>query len=353
MIKVSVVIPVYRVEKQIERCISSVLGQSYKNVEIIFIDDGSPDNSGFICDLYASNDDRITVIHQKNQGVSAARNRALTIATGDYVMFLDGDDAFDTETVKTCVLDCEDGKWDVVTFGFHQLLDNNGDITLLKETPYEKAVYENAEALKCDFIDCYKKGIWDFVTDKMTRAVLIKDNGILFNGSFNVGGEDALFMMELFPHLKNLKITENVFYRYYRRSGESITLTFHPDKFKRYYERLTILYDLMKRIGKVDKDFIVYKIGVYFLWSYESMLSAGCRLGFFERLRYIKSDYRPKEIFKGQKNIAAKIFKDKTAFNDYCLSSRVALRLFYKRQVFLLWCWQTLTDLLSKRRKNK
>ena len=99
--KISIIIPVYNVEEYIERCILSVIGQKYQNLEIILVDDGSADNSGVICDKYAAIDNRIKVIHQQNKGVSSARNRALDYATGDYIGFLDGDDFIHEEMYQT------------------------------------------------------------------------------------------------------------------------------------------------------------------------------------------------------------------------------------------------------------
>ena len=90
--KISVIIPVYKVEKYIRQCIDSVIGQTYQNLEIILVDDGSPDNCGAICDEYARQDSRIQVIHQENQGVSVARNVGIGIATGEWIMFVDPDD---------------------------------------------------------------------------------------------------------------------------------------------------------------------------------------------------------------------------------------------------------------------
>ena len=89
---VSVIVPVYKVEKEIHRCIDSLLKQTYSNLQIILIDDGSPDNCGTICDLYAGQDSKICVIHQENQGVSAARNAGLAVAQGEYIGFADPDD---------------------------------------------------------------------------------------------------------------------------------------------------------------------------------------------------------------------------------------------------------------------
>ena len=87
--KISVIIPVYKVEEYLPRCLDSVINQTYKNLEIILVDDGSPDKSGEICDKYAALDERIKVIHKSNEGVAKARNDALDAATGDYIGFVD------------------------------------------------------------------------------------------------------------------------------------------------------------------------------------------------------------------------------------------------------------------------
>lgn len=91
-VKVSVIVPIYNVEKYIGKCILSIIEQTYKNIEIILVDDGSLDDSGNIADEYATRDNRIKVIHKANAGVSAARNSGLDAATGDFVCFSDGDD---------------------------------------------------------------------------------------------------------------------------------------------------------------------------------------------------------------------------------------------------------------------
>ena len=89
---VSVIIPVYKVEKYLHRCVESILGQTYKNVEVILVDDGSPDNCGEMCDVFAKRDHRVRVIHKKNGGLSDARNAGIEIAKGKYLSFLDSDD---------------------------------------------------------------------------------------------------------------------------------------------------------------------------------------------------------------------------------------------------------------------
>ena len=95
--KISIIVPVYKVEKVLSRCINSILSQVYTNFEVLLIDDGSPDKSGQICDDYAKLDTRIRVFHQSNKGVSAARNKGLKEAIGEYVLFVDSDDCFNGE----------------------------------------------------------------------------------------------------------------------------------------------------------------------------------------------------------------------------------------------------------------
>ena len=92
MPKISIIVPVYKVEKYLNRCVDSILAQTFRDFELIMIDDGSPDNCGLICDEYARKDKRIQVLHQKNGGVSSARNYGLDIANGEYIMFVDSDD---------------------------------------------------------------------------------------------------------------------------------------------------------------------------------------------------------------------------------------------------------------------
>lgn len=118
MSKVSIIVPVYNGEAYLDRCIASILAQTHKDLELILIDDGSKDSSGAICNRWAAEDSRIQVIHQKNQGVSAARNAGLEIATGTFIGFVDADDEIAPETYETAIryADCHDiVMWDAVT----------------------------------------------------------------------------------------------------------------------------------------------------------------------------------------------------------------------------------------------
>ena len=100
MKKISVIVPVYKVEAVLKKCLDSIITQTYENLEIILVDDGSPDSSGEICDEYSKRDSRVKAIHKKNAGVAAARNSGLKVATGEYCIFVDSDDYIDINMIQ-------------------------------------------------------------------------------------------------------------------------------------------------------------------------------------------------------------------------------------------------------------
>lgn len=123
--KISIIIPVYNVEKYIDECVCSVLNQTYSNLEVILVDDASPDRCPKLCDKYATEDQRVTVVHQKNMGLSGARNTGLRYATGEYVLFLDSDDYLDKEFCKKAIKTAEEAQADIVV-GEISSVDENG-----------------------------------------------------------------------------------------------------------------------------------------------------------------------------------------------------------------------------------
>lgn len=142
---ISVIIPVYRVEPYLRECLDSVLASTYQNLEIILVDDGSPDNCGVICDEYAAKDSRIIVIHQENQGLSAARNTGLSIATGKYVGFVDSDDVISPVMYEQLLWAMQETDADIAACEYcrnMELLESVGD--MLRERLFEF----------CGFNDC-------------------------------------------------------------------------------------------------------------------------------------------------------------------------------------------------------
>lgn len=103
MNKVSIILPIYNVEKYLEKCVNSVISQTYQNIEVILVDDGSKDSSGRICDELVESDNRIKVIHKKNGGLASARNAGYEMATGEYIMYIDSDDVIKNDIAEKCV----------------------------------------------------------------------------------------------------------------------------------------------------------------------------------------------------------------------------------------------------------
>ena len=129
--KISVVVPIYKVEKYLDRCIYSIINQTYTNLEIILVDDGSPDNCPKICDEYASKDNRIKVIHKQNGGLSSARNAGIKVATGDYIGFVDSDDFIELDMYEQMYKVAYENDVDLVMSDYYKVhKDDRKEVTL-------------------------------------------------------------------------------------------------------------------------------------------------------------------------------------------------------------------------------
>ena len=133
---ISVIIPVYKVERYLDACVASVVGQTYPDLEIILVDDGSPDNCPALCDAWAAKDTRIRVIHRSNGGLSAARNSGLDVCTGDYIAFVDSDDRLGPETLERALRAQQRSGADLVLF--HYLCTDENDQPLPDRTPADR-----------------------------------------------------------------------------------------------------------------------------------------------------------------------------------------------------------------------
>ena len=155
---VSIIIPVYNVEKYLERCLESIIHQTYRHLEIILIDDGSSDNSGKICDEYANKDERIKAIHQKNGGASAARNTGVAAATGDYIAFIDADD-YITE--------------DYIDYLYNLIIENNADISSCGYEQVSGQPVAKSSASNIKVLSGYDAAM-DFIRGKLLNVVMLK-----------------------------------------------------------------------------------------------------------------------------------------------------------------------------------
>lgn len=157
---ITVIVPVYNVEKYLRRCLDSIIGQTYQNLEILCIDDGSIDNSGEICEQYAARDARIKVIHQENQGLSTARNRGLDTATGEYIAFVDSDDYIAADVLEQLYQSAVSSDATCVICGYN-CVDSNGSI-LSTYSVHSVQQYSGVESLRRHYY--HASGEENFVT---------------------------------------------------------------------------------------------------------------------------------------------------------------------------------------------
>ncbi len=220
--KVSVIIPVYNVEKYLRKCLDSVINQTYTNLEIICIDDGSPDNSGAILDEYAQKDSRIIVIHQENSGVSAARNRGLDIATGEYIAFVDSDDWLEPECYELAVAEfLKDPGIDLVTWGVN-IIDGKNCSEQEYRTNYNWYNYPTSYKGKKLFNDTVSKRITGTTWRILFKHIIIQELNIKFV-NYKVS-EDVLFIYSYISNVRYIYFIDNMLYNYVIRKNSALDL---------------------------------------------------------------------------------------------------------------------------------
>ena len=210
---ISIIVPIYNSEKYLCKCLNSIVKQTYSNIEIILIDDGSIDNSGKLCDQLALCDERIIVIHKENNGVSSARNRGIDIATGKMMVFLDADDYIHRDYITTL---------------YNNMVNNKVEFSLcVTENIYENGRKQKNHDIEKDIILDHKQFLNTEILDKFWGSVcgglflskIIKENNIRFNEKiYNL--EDMLFKCEYINHIQKVYYSSYVgYYRMVRQDG--------------------------------------------------------------------------------------------------------------------------------------
>lgn len=213
---ISIIVPIYNVEKYLSRCIESILNQTYKNIELILVDDGSPDNSSQICDHYANIDDRVCVIHQRNAGVSAARNAGLKIAMGQYIGFVDPDDWVAPEMYDGMIAEIENGDTDLVICGYNYY-DEEGNVDTKRLYEIRENECLSQKDVMSRFFDMpptVRHGVWN----KLFKRSLLE--GILFVEGLH-SSEDVMFLNEYILKIQNAVMVHQPYYKNTVRQGSA------------------------------------------------------------------------------------------------------------------------------------
>lgn len=256
---ISIIIPVFKVEKYIRRCVDSIIKQSYKNIEIILVNDGSPDKCGEICDQYANEDKRVKVLHKKNGGLSEARNSGIEVATGKYVTFIDSDDWIHESYLNTL---------------YSLIINHNGDISvcnLIEVINYHKDkmienekvnVYSNLEAIEQLTGSNYSQMV--VACGKLYRKSLF-DN---INFPVNKIHEDEYTTYKLFYAAYKIVVTNSELYYYFQREGSITKSEFNIrnriDAFEAVFNRAIF----MEEIGLKNASSYTYRMS---FWIYREI----------------------------------------------------------------------------------
>lgn len=216
---VSIIIPIYNVEKYLAKCIESVIGQTYKNLQIILVDDGATDNCPDICDKYKEKDRRIEVIHKENGGLSSARNAGLTAVKGKYIYFLDSDDYIESNLIEKCVGTINEENCDVVVFNYVSE-DETGKVVSKSKFQPRNYIINNGEK-KFDYISNtaiqYHKTGWN-AWNRFYKADFIINNKITYPDNNIIFAEDLAYSLRVSLFTEKITVIPDALYHYLRRT---------------------------------------------------------------------------------------------------------------------------------------
>lgn len=302
MAKISVIVPVYKAEKVLKKCVDSILAQTYTDLEVILVDDGSPDHSGVMCDQYAKRDSRVKAIHKKNGGVSSARNQGLDVATGDYCTFVDSDDYIDSMMYQSMMEIVDQYDCDVVMCDCVKEFGDKSEVYTHEIRPG----YYSREQLEKEYFPHllimpnveYPPTISNWLI-LFKNKMLHKDTVIQYEEGIRFS-EDLLFGAELMYRAQSFYYMKGSYFYHYWMNPESATHTFAADKwndYKKLHEKIEFKfsncpeYDFSQQIELVLLFFVYNAVG--------DIISTPqlCKQDKKDRCRMILSDKRVSRMF--------------------------------------------------------
>lgn|GEM_PF-379282 len=219
---ISVIVPIYKAESYLRKCIESILAQTYTNIEVILINDGSPDSCGAICDEYAEKEGRVAVIHKENGGVSKARNYGLKRAAGRYVTFVDSDDEVEPDFIKKLIEKAWDTNAQVIVCGVGHVFLDEVPVRIVDNCAYDADCSTASEK----YVSLESAGIFNLVWNKLYDVGIIKEFSIMFK---DIYGEDFDFNLNYFMKIESIAIVEETLYRYNKRNIDSLVTRYYPN----------------------------------------------------------------------------------------------------------------------------
>ena len=251
MPKISVIMPVYNKARYIERTINSILSQTYKDFELIIVDDGSTDGSELICDKFEQIDSRVKVFHIENSGVSNARNIGMENAKGEYIQFIDGDDILEINTFEELIDNMHKHNVDIIISGFKKI--NDMGVVIKDIIPKLSGIIDKKELLSNFIKEQHDTGIYGWTSCKFFKRSLIEEYKIRFNKNIKLA-EDLDFYIFLYDVTEKILVLKKSFFYYLQGAENSSLVHFYNNDYKTQIEIILKEKNLIQKNGCLDKE---------------------------------------------------------------------------------------------------
>lgn len=287
-IKVSIIMPVYKVEEYVAKAIESIQAQTLKEWEFLIVDDGTPDRSGEICDAYAAKDSRIHVIHKENGGAPSARNMAIEIAKGEYMYFLDSDDWAEPSMLEDMYKLAKRDNAQLVVAGFYidTYVGNGNYIT--DDYKVDDAVYSNKEEFRKNAYKLFDKNLLYTPWNKLYEAKYIMENNLRFPTTF---WDDFPFNVSIVRNVERVTVTSKQYYHFLRARTESETAAYRPGMYEKREEEHGWMVNLYKEWNVRDensKEMIARRYIERFIGCVENVTNPKCQMSEKEKRHEIR-----------------------------------------------------------------
>lgn len=318
MPEISIIVPVYKVENYLRRCIDSILAQTFTDFELILVDDGSPDNCPTICDEYANKDFRIVVIHKANGGVSSARNRGLELATGKYILFCDSDDYVSKDWCETIYSVISRYPNSLIVFNAWRESPQGEDRQYI-----DASVQGTEDVTIITYYQSFQKDLSGAVWNKVFTRSVIREHGLQFD-EHRILGEDVMFHIEYLNYIESIAYIAKPLYHYTINPNGAVR-RYYPDLIGHHQE----FFSARKAfIDDNDMPMFCDTYLYYFLHMLDNTLDTRNTIPFYEKMRYNHKMMNTKEFRYCVENATGK--------ND----SKLFMKIIRLHNYYIFWVFQ-------------
>lgn len=303
MHKISIIIAAYNIEDYIERCMSSVVNQTYSNLDIVVVNDGSTDNTLNIINSFSENDVRINVINQSNKGLLASRKIGFNHSQGDYILFIDGDDWLEEDAIEIMYNAMVNDNCDIIQCKYYKRYDNGKTVKFIEKN---RGIIDPDRLIEGVLLCDINHNVWT----KLIRKDYIIENNIYFMDNITFG-EDLAFTFELFKSRPKVKIIDDALYNYYQRS-DSLTNSFSPK-----------VLEINKVVQYIEKELIGLGLYENYRTQFEYFAYRHCYRMYRNFIFYTKNEIGDK-LLKEWKNYNIKISMNKYYKENIGLKEKIS-----------------------------